>query len=93
MKSKINKSAIWAMLLALVLSAFILAAYSTMELPAADTIARKLANAVSSLIYLTKSLNLSRCYYHVRNICLVAFLLLLTFWRFLLIRRNRFWSL
>ena len=85
MKSKITKSAIWATAVAVVLFTFILAGYSGLVSPAA--IARHLATAASNLVNLIKSLNLSQYRPDIGNVSLVAFLVLLIFWRSLLIKK------
>jgi len=86
MKRRTKKSAIWAALIAVVLSAFILTKYSSIGFPSA-AIARQLAVAASNLVHLTKSLNLSQYHLETGNMCLVAFLVLLFLWRSLLIRK------
>lgn len=86
MNRKIKKSAIWAALIAVVLSALILIKDSSIGFPSA-AIARQLAAAASNLVHLTKSLNLSQYNLDCSNICLIAFLVLLFLWRSLLIRK------
>lgn len=87
MRSKIKRTAIWAALAAVVLSVFILAEYFNIGLGFA---AGKLAVTVQNLAHLSKCLNSSQYQLDVRNVCLVGFLVLLTFWRALLIRKARF---
>ena len=86
MNSKITKSAIWATAVAVVLLTFILAKYFGLVFPLA-AIAHKLATAVLNLVHLTKSLNLSQYHLDISNVSLVAFLVLLIFWRSLLIKK------
>jgi len=86
MKSTIKKSAIWATVVAVVLLTFILAKYFGQVFPSA-AIAHKLATVVPNLVHLTKSLNLGQYRLDAGNILLVAFLVLLVFWRSLLIKK------